>query len=226
MNIRKLTAFIVSAIFLFTPYFANAVGHNENGLNPEYTILINNQTPADQLITRCYEQTFECIPFYIIRGMSRIPLKLDRLYKSRIGIECLRNNNGFVYTVHKFNIGGLGQGYCFRAFGKDMCYSYSSEGFIMVDGYFVNKLPQDKAPFERIIIGETTLDDIKSFYPEIIICGGLTSQIRFLDGTIMCIGFEERDGMLYVCSLRHHNEDEHGLIKNMLPIDLALITTA
>lgn len=131
-----------------------------------------------------------------------------------IGVECLRDNNGFSYSVHKFINKEKKEGYCFISYDNEALY----------DCWFVSKIP-DKSKFLKLRTYANSFDDVKQLDSTAFVYENMAfvnSIHRFKDGSMVRIIYVKK-GDKYIISSMEWMEDPSHIVENLLPIDLELI---
>lgn len=186
-----------------------------------YQIFKTNQRRIDKqydsasiLINKVFEQkeyADSFLPKNYLLMHSYLP-SIDSI-KESIGLECLRDNNGFSYSVHKFINEEKKTVYCF--------ISYNNE--VVKDFWFVSKIPS-KLRFKMLMKNINDLDDVKNIDSATFLYDFETpcSFHRFKDGSMVKINYN-KDGNKYIISSFEWMEDPSHIVENLLPIDLELI---
>jgi len=195
-------------------FLAGCKNERVNNLTENYQSIVNNQTKADDLITKSVDIA-ECdrlkLP-YRLQGSFSLALNMNSV-KDTLGLECLRVNGKSVYSVHKFSNDNGEEGYCF--------ISYESE--VVIDSWFVIKIPS-RSDFKKIKKKETTLEQIKQLDPATIVFDAdePISYHRFADGTMMEVRYQN-NGVTTIVKDYGISKDPANIVKSLLPIDLMLV---
>lgn len=181
----------------------------------QYQSMINNTKRFCNISTKSFSiNDFGRLNLpYKLQGSYSLSLTIDNV-KETIGLDCLRDNKGFVYSVHRFTNNDNQPGYCF--------ISYDSVR--VIDSWFVVKIP-DKSKFKVIKSNKTTLSDIKLLDPATILFDGDEPQSyhRFSDGTAIEIRYT-KNGDTYTVKDYGFVEDPITIVKYLLPVDMQLIS--
>lgn len=169
---------------------------------------------ANNLIKKVFNQEeyiYSFLPKNYLLTRSNTPNINDIEYL--IGLECLRNNNGFTYSVHKFINKEKQTGYCF--------ISYNNK--LINDCWFVSKIP-DKKQFTKLKLNINSFEDIKKFDSSAFLYDfdNPCSIHRFKDGSIITIYYEKTNNE-YIVKNFDWTDDPAHIVENLLPVDLKLV---
>lgn len=206
----KICSLVFSLIFLL----AGCGKGKEDVLSNSITSASDDIVPFTELVTKENKLSdFGRLELpYDLQGTFSLCLEKDYV-KNTLGIECLRKNGEYEYSVHKvlFDDGTIN--YCF--------ISYQS-GFV-VDSWFVSKIPS-KSSFRKIAKDKTTLEQVKQIDKATMFFGdeSPSSYHRFSDGTMMIIEYSGIDESSVVTDY-YVEQDPVNIVNHLLPADLKLI---
>lgn len=234
MKIKYIFGMIIIVIIIFSVgaciMIFNKENKNKNGYSnipivddltntsSKYDDKINNQFLISNItnVIDIEKYNYVNLPYKITQSMNiaRNLKSIDELLETK----CIFKKNGNrYYSVTKFKSKANELGYCF------MLYYHQSDDLILIDSWFVVKIP-DKSKFKQIKSNKTTFSDIKQLDPAAIIYDGDKpfSYHRFLEGTAIEIRYT-KDGDSYIVKDYVFEKDPVAIVRNLLPIDLELI---
>lgn len=200
MTLFILTAFVVDIGKVNAEEF-NSIKSNSSSIIKR----VDNKSSKEKLITKYMSQNDITYKNFIDISANEID--------QRYGIECLRNTNGWYYSVHKSDK----EGYMY------LFYTLNSDDEMkVVYSKYINSF-LSKEDFKNIIIGKSTYDDVEKIdsKPDLWnLDSGIRSYHGLRDSSVLKIMYESSSHSLITASLEYKELGPEDLIKFVKSEDL------